>query len=157
MGNAAIYETPFGPVTMIEKDGFLTDLRLGASYALDYVIRETPLTANAYMQLCQYFRGERRNFDLPMCPGGTAFQKRVWTALLTIPYGETRSYKEIAVQAGNPRAARAVGMANNRNPLLFLIPCHRCVGSDGSLVGYRDGLAIKQRLLELEQNGTALL
>jgi methylated-DNA-[protein]-cysteine S-methyltransferase len=100
--------------------------------------------------LCEYLKGERKEFDLPLNPKGTDFQKRVWKALCEIPYGETRSYKQIAETIGNPRAVRAVGMANHRNPLLIVVPCHRVIGADGKLVGYAAGIDKKAFLLQLE-------
>lgn len=102
-------------------------------------------------QLCEYFAGSRQTFDLPLEPRGTEFQRRVWNALCEIPYGETRSYGEIAQRVGNPKASRAVGMANHRNPIPILIPCHRVIGADGSLVGYGGGLGVKRYLLDLEK------
>ncbi len=99
----------------------------------------------------EYFAGGRKDFDLPLCPRGTEFQKKVWSALREIPYGETRAYGEIAAAVGNPKAARAVGMANNRNPISVIVPCHRVIGSDGKLVGYGGGLDIKEFLLDLER------
>lgn len=105
----------------------------------------------AKKQLDEYFSGTRKTFNLPIEITGTAFQKRVWTALCDIPYGETRSYKEIAMAIGNGKAARAVGMANNKNPVTIVIPCHRVIGSNGRLVGYAGGLAMKEKLLELER------
>ncbi len=112
--------------------------------------KNTPLIALAKSQLEEYFQGARKTFDLPLQPAGTPFQKKVWDALCTIPYGETRSYKEIALQIHNPRGCRAVGMANNRNPIMIVIPCHRVIGSNGSLVGYAGGLDIKEWLLQHE-------
>ena len=109
------------------------------------------LGREAEAQLRAYFAGERRNFDLPLRPEGTDFQKAVWQALRTIPYGETRSYGQIAAGIGRPRACRAVGMANHRNPISILIPCHRVVGSDGCLTGYGGGLERKAALLALER------
>jgi methylated-DNA-[protein]-cysteine S-methyltransferase len=102
-------------------------------------------------QLSEYFAGARRNFDLPLAPEGTDFQRAVWRALLNIPYGETLSYGELACRIGNPRASRAVGLANGANPLPIVVPCHRVIGADGSLTGFGGGLAIKQRLLGLER------
>lgn len=102
-------------------------------------------------QLEQYFAGQRQIFDVPICVQGTAFQQQVWQALRNIPYGETRSYKEIAEMIGNPKAMRAVGNANNKNKIPLLIPCHRVIGANGSLVGYALGLEHKQHLLTLEQ------
>ncbi len=104
-------------------------------------------------QLREYLSGKRKEFDLELDPQGTQFQKDVWNAMLEIPYGETRSYKEIAQKIGRPLAYRAVGQASNRNPIAIIIPCHRVVGSDGSLTGYGGGMPIKIRLLDLEQKG----
>lgn len=104
-------------------------------------------------ELTEYFEGRRREFSLPLHPCGTPFQIRVWRALLEIPYGETRSYQEIATAVGNPKACRAVGMANNKNPLPLLIPCHRVIGSSGKLTGYGGGLDKKEKLLALEKEG----
>ena len=112
---------------------------------------QLPLHCQAAAQLAEYFAGRRKTFSLPLAPRGTEFQRLVWQALLTIPYGETRSYGEIAAAVGRPRACRAVGMANHRNPISILIPCHRVIGSGGALVGYGGGLAIKEALLRLER------
>lgn len=110
------------------------------------------LSELAALQLTEYFSGKRKEFDLPLEPQGTEFRKKVWAALTEIPYGETRSYKDIAERIGNPKACRAVGGANNKNPISIIIPCHRVVGADGSLVGYGGGLDKKTMLLELERN-----
>ncbi|MEI6846984.1 MAG: methylated-DNA--[protein]-cysteine S-methyltransferase [Chlorobiaceae bacterium] len=114
-------------------------------------IRETELIREAFQQLHTYFLGKLRTFSLPLAPSGTPFMHRVWEQLCNIPYGSTASYKEIATATGNPCAARAVGMANHRNPIPIFIPCHRVVGSNGNLTGYRSGLCLKKVLLELEQ------
>jgi methylated-DNA-[protein]-cysteine S-methyltransferase len=107
-------------------------------------------------QLAQYFAGERREFALPLEPRGTEFERRVWQALMAIPYGETRSYAEVAAAIGRPSACRAVGRANGSNPIAVVIPCHRVIGSDGSLTGYGGGLPLKRLLLDLESgNGAA--
>jgi methylated-DNA-[protein]-cysteine S-methyltransferase len=113
--------------------------------------------AGAARQLREYFAGTRRKFDLPLAPAGTAFQRSVWDQLVKIPYGETISYGELARRIGNPRASRAVGLANGSNPIPIVIPCHRVIGSDGRLVGFGGGLDIKQRLLALERGELALL
>ena len=102
-------------------------------------------------ELREYFDGKRREFDLPLAPEGTDFQKRVWEELCKIPYGETRSYGEIAAALGNTRAARAVGLANNKNPIPIIVPCHRVIGADGALVGYAGGVEAKDFLLKLEK------
>ncbi len=102
-------------------------------------------------QLEAYFRGERKRFDLPLAPRGTPFQRQVWQALGDIPYGEVVSYQDIARAIGNPKAVRAVGGANGRNPIPILVPCHRVIGRDGSLTGFGGGLETKRRLIELER------
>ena len=104
-------------------------------------------------QLAEYFAGERTRFDLPLAPAGTDFQRRVWSALRDIPYGETRSYAELARTVGRPRGSRAVGQANRRNPIGVVIPCHRVIAADGGLGGYAGGLDRKRRLLEIEGSG----
>ena len=111
----------------------------------------TPLLRESCTQLDAYFEGRLRRFDLPLSPQGTQFQRRVWEELRRIGWGSTRSYGEVARAVGSPRGARAVGMACNRNPLLIVVPCHRVVGADGSLVGFGGGLELKRRLLELER------
>lgn len=110
-----------------------------------------PLLRRAERQLREYFAGERREFELPLDPRGTEFQKRVWRALLTIGFGETRSYARIAAQIGCPAAVRAVGAANGRNPLSIVVPCHRVVGSNGQLTGFAGGLEAKAKLLSMER------
>ena len=114
-----------------------------------------PLLASAAAQLREYFAGERRQFDLPVEPQGTDFQRRVWRELGEIPYGETRNYRQGADAVGAPRAVRAVGAANGRNPLPIVVPCHRVIGADGRLVGYAGGLAVKKVLLDLEHSAAA--
>lgn len=111
----------------------------------------SPLLDRAREQLAVYFHGQRQQFDLPLDLYGTPFQIAVWQALRTIRYGTTRSYGDIARQVGRPKAARAVGGANNRNPVSVIVPCHRVIGSDGALVGYGGGLSIKKMLLAIEE------
>ena len=142
------YKTELGSVTFVEEDGAL--LAISTHRSFDGACQETALIKEAYQQLCEYLKGERKTFRLPLNPQGTDFQKRVWKALCDIPYGETRSYKQIAEAIGSPKAVRAVGMANNRNPLLIVVPCHRVIGADGKLVGYAAGLDKKAFLLRLE-------
>lgn len=114
--------------------------------------RQHPMLLRVKKQLEEYFTGQRQQFDLPLDFQGTDFQQQVWQALLTIPYGEKRSYKDIAVQIGNEKAVRAVGAANGRNPISIIAPCHRVIGSSGALVGFAGGLDKKQILLSLEQS-----
>ncbi len=147
MRNRICLESPVGPLTLTEEDGAITELLFGARRPEGG--RTAPLS-EAARQLDEYFRGLRRSFDLPVNPSGTEFQKRVWRALRDIPYGETRSYGEIARAADSPKAFRAVGMANHSNPVSIIIPCHRVIGADGSLTGYGGGLETKRFLLRLE-------
>jgi methylated-DNA-[protein]-cysteine S-methyltransferase len=112
--------------------------------------QEHPVLRAAEQQLAEYFAGARRVFDLPLAPEGTPFQQKVWRALLTIPFGETRSYGQIAAQIGSPSAVRAVGAANGRNPLSIIAPCHRVIGASGALTGFAGGLKTKAYLLNLE-------
>ncbi len=111
-----------------------------------------PILLNTQQQLIEYFSGQRKVFDIPLDFEGTDFQKKVWSALLTIPYGETRSYKQIAQQLGNEKAVRAVGAANGKNPISIIAPCHRVIGAGGALVGFAGGLDKKEILLRLELN-----
>ena len=119
---------------------------------LQYPEQQTLLLLAAKQQLNAYFQGQQQNFSLPLKPKGTPFQQKVWQALQAIPYGQTRTYAQIAAEIGSPKACRAVGMANHHNPIDIVIPCHRVVGSNGALTGYADGLERKQFLLELERN-----
>ena len=144
------YETALGSVTFVEEDGALLAITTQHTYEGERL--ETPLIQEAYRQLTEYLIGVRKCFDLPLNPRGTEFQQQVWKALCDIPYGETRSYKQIAEAIGNPKAVRAVGMANNRNPLLIVIPCHRVIGANGKLVGYGAGIEKKEYLLKLEKS-----
>jgi len=116
-----------------------------------YEKKETSLIKRTNTQLNEYFTGKRKVFDIPYILHGTDFQIKVWKALQTIPYGETRSYGQLAAQIENPKASRAIGMANNKNPISIIIPCHRIIGHNGDLVGYAGGLNIKQQLLDLEK------
>lgn len=141
------------PMTLVEDDGHLVMAQFGARRDPAWRMEPGPLLRLARDQLREYFAGRRRDFDLPLAPRGTQFQLLVWRALRAIPYGETRSYGQIAAAAGNPRACRAVGLANNRNPIAIIVPCHRVIGADGSLTGYAAGLDIKARLLALEKTG----
>ena len=145
----AYYDSPFGPVEIGHKDGSIVSIRRGCA-ALHH--DPSPASDLANTQLQEYFAGKRKNFDFPVAMAGTPFQMAVWDHLLTIPYGEVRSYGQIAAAIGKPKACRAVGMACNRNPLWIVVPCHRVVGSNRKLTGYAGGLDMKRSLLELEQN-----
>lgn len=117
----------------------------------NYEIKASDLILEVKKQLEEYFSGKRQTFDLLLNPQGTEFQKKVWQCLTKIPYGETACYKDIAAAVGNPKASRAVGMANNKNPIPIIIPCHRVIGKNGKLVGYAGGLDIKRKLLKYEK------
>ena len=142
--------TPFGPM-ILEGEQALTHLYLPNALP-DRKGRgaETPLLVRAREALLSYLAGERQGLDLPLAPVGTDFQRSVWTALKAIPYGQTRTYGEIAAAIGRPKAVRAVGQANHHNPLPIFLPCHRVVGSGGTLTGYAGGLEMKKALLALE-------
>ena len=142
------YETELGSVTFLEEDGAL--LAISTHRSFEGQTQETNLIKEAHRQFSEYLKGERKEFNLPFRMKGTEFQQRVWKSLCEIPYGETRSYKQVAEAIGKPKAMRAVGMANNRNPLLVVVPCHRVIGANGQLVGYAGGLDKKTFLLHLE-------
>ncbi|KTS16874.1 methylated-DNA--protein-cysteine methyltransferase [Pantoea dispersa] len=156
MYHAKIITTPVGELTLIATDRGLSAIlweNEGAQRVpLKPIARndQHPILCEAERQLRQYFAGERQQFDMPYDTVGTPFQKKVWQALLTIPFGETRSYLQIAEQIGNPKAVRAVGAANGKNPLSIMAPCHRVIGSNDKLTGFAGGLAVKAFLLELE-------
>lgn len=156
-------DSPVGPLYLAATANGLTDVGFAgdggpvsarAPTGADLARARAILDAAA-AQLAAYFAGERRTFDLPLAPVGTEFQRAVWQALRDIPHGETISYGELARRIGRPRAVRAVGAANGRNPLAIVVPCHRVIGSDGSLTGYGGGLPIKRQLLALEAGDAA--
>lgn len=150
------FETPFGPM-VLEGEETLTRLWLPNALPDDRGRgEETPLLRAARTQLLEYLSGARRSFDLPLDPAGTDFQRSIWEALRAIPYGQTRTYGQIAAAVGRPRAVRAVGQANHVNPLPIFIPCHRVVGKNGALTGYAGGLDLKGALLALESGKECL-
>jgi len=155
-------DTPVGQIGVAENGQGISDIffaRDGAAingFSLSkhaFRVAETPLLREAMSQLREYMSGARKTFDLPLSYQGTDFQKAVWEALREIPYGQVRSYKDIAERVGRPKAYRAVGMANNRNPIVIVIPCHRVIGHDGTLVGFGGGIPNKEYLLSLERAG----
>jgi len=154
--NYYTYDSPFGSMTICSDGKAITHIVPGDGKKPTGCNKANALTDKAAGQLEEYFAGKRCEFDVPLDPQGTQFQRSVWKALLKIPYGETRSYKQIAQMVENPKGCRAVGMANNKNPIWIVIPCHRVIGADGSLTGYGGGLEMKQRLLELEKAGIAI-
>lgn len=156
MKNAYIYETKIGNIFIAEDEYGITDLAL-ADVATEEQLKskfemlETEQIMEAAGQLVEYLEGSRKEFTLTLHPIGTQFQRLVWEALREIPYGETRSYKQVAEAIGNPKASRAVGMANHNNPIMCIVPCHRVIGSNGSMVGYAGGIQLKELLLNLEK------
>ncbi len=144
------YRTPIGPLTVASDGTAVTHVLFGARKLPGRAV-PTELTNRAVNQIQEYLAGKRTAFDVPLAPQGTEFQRRVWAALQNIPYGQTRTYADVAAVVGSPKATRAVGSANNRNPIAIIIPCHRVVGANGKLTGYAGGLALKQRLLDLER------
>lgn len=144
-----LIKSPLGELTLVAHENALTGVFFGHCEEAQPP-RQSSFLLAAEQQLGEYFSGKRQQFDLPLEFQGTDFQKRVWAALLTIPYGETRSYADIAKQVGSPKAARAVGLANSKNPISIVAPCHRVIGSNGKLTGYAGGLCNKEFLLRLE-------
>ena len=148
MKKGFFYETAIGRVGIAELEGAVTNVFFGNTVRPEaFEAEETALLNSAARQLTEYFAGRRKTFDLPLLPQGTDFERAVWTALLTVPYGQTRTYGQIAAQIGKPAASRAVGRANGRNPISLLIPCHRVIGAGGKAVGYAGGVELKLRLL----------
>lgn len=145
------YSTPIGTIGIEEKNNKISSLYLKKSDLPKVMeIKETPLLQEAYRQIDLYLTGSLKLFSLPLAPKGTPFMQKVWECLKGIPYGSTLSYQQTAEIIGNPQAARAVGLACNRNPIPIFIPCHRIIGKNGSLTGYRGGLKLKRQLLSLE-------
>lgn len=152
MKSVFFYDTVIGKIGIAEDGTFITNVYFeDEAGAKDANLEETQLLKEAAKQINEYFSGNRKSFELPISPSGTEFQKSVWNALQAIPFGETRSYKEIAIAVGNEKACRAVGMANNKNPISLIIPCHRVIGTNGKLVGYAGGLKVKEYLLNMEK------
>lgn len=145
------YDSPIGLLGIGCDEAGVSDIFLEKEGGLsDAALEETPMHIRAAVELVEYFMGDRRGFSMPLSLKGTEFQKKVWRELLNIPYGQTRSYQDIAAAVGSPKAARAVGMANHNNPVMIVVPCHRVVGKRGNLTGYAGGLDVKAFLLELE-------
>ncbi|GAA4602503.1 methylated-DNA--[protein]-cysteine S-methyltransferase [Actinoallomurus liliacearum] len=154
-----VLDSPVGPLTLVAADGVLTALYMDRQrYRPEehtFGERDPASFGAAIGQLEEYFAGRRTTFDLPLAPVGTPFQRQVWAALLEIPFGETVSYGELAERIGRPTAARAVGLANGKNPIGIIVPCHRVVGSTGDLTGYGGGLHRKRHLLAFERHADA--
>ena len=159
-----VLDSPIGPLTVVAEGEAIACLYMDAHQYLPDTERFGPedggdsiVLKEAGRQLAEYFAGERTDFDLPIAAQGTPFQRRVWDALCEIPYGQTISYGELARRIGQPSASRAVGLANGKNPISIVVPCHRVIGSSGKLVGYGGGLERKQTLLALESSRDRLL
>ena len=138
-------------LTLVSSSTHLLKIEFGKVQITNGNEQHPPIIVQTKQQLSEYFAGKRKRFSVKLNPAGTVFQQHVWQTLQTIPFGETTSYGDIATAIGNPKAARAIGMANNRNPIPIIIPCHRIIGRNGSLTGYAGGLPLKQALLTLEQ------
>ncbi|WP_315167872.1 methylated-DNA--[protein]-cysteine S-methyltransferase [Metaclostridioides mangenotii] len=152
MKNIFVYETEIGELAIADNGKAITELYFKNKIDVEGKnIEETELIKKAFNEFKEYLSGDRKNFDIPLEPEGTEFQLKVWEALKSIPYGETCSYKDIAKKVGSSKAYRAVGLANNKNPISIFIPCHRVIGSNGKLVGYGGGLDVKEFLLKLEK------
>ncbi len=150
--NTLFLDSPIGRLRLVSDGKHLVKIEFENQYNADEAANETadPVLEASATQLKEYFAGKRHSFDLPLAAAGTDFQRSVWAALAAIPYGELRSYRDIAHSIAKPKAVRAVGAANGRNPLPIVVPCHRVIGSDGSLTGFAGGLEAKTCLLELE-------
>lgn len=144
------YDTKIGKLAIAEKDGQITNICFENRPAPEAKLEETQVIKECAKQLQEYFSGSRKTFDLPLNLCGTEFMKKVWQALTEIPYGQTRSYKDIAESIGHKLAYRAIGMANNKNPIPIIIPCHRVIGADKKLTGFAAGIEVKECLLNLE-------
>ncbi|MEU2393260.1 methylated-DNA--[protein]-cysteine S-methyltransferase [Streptomyces sp. NPDC007369] len=155
-----VVDSPYGPLTLVATDGVLSGLYMAGqrhrpaeeTFGQRVAATEEPFPEVA-RQLAAYFVGELTEFDLPMRLDGTAFQRSVWAQLVRIPYGQTWSYGELAARLGKPNASRAVGLANGRNPIGIIVPCHRVIGASGGMTGYGGGVDRKVRLLEFESSG----
>lgn len=146
------YETKIGNIGIKEIDGKISNLYFKKNeFNIDDEIREVPILKEASIQLNKYLNGDLKEFSLPLVVKGADFMMKVWNELENIPYGETLSYKELGKRIGNPKGARAIGLACNKNPIPIFIPCHRVVGSNGNLTGYRGGINLKVKLLNLEK------
>lgn len=154
MSDSYVFKSPIGILKICEKDNKL--ISLGLQLADDdslhphKFVQHSDLLYEAYTQLNEYFSGKRTKFELPINCIGTSFQQQVWTQLQSIPYGETRSYQDIAIGIGNPKAVRAVGQANNKNPIMIIVPCHRVIHKNGDITGFGCGTEVKKYLLDLE-------
>jgi methylated-DNA-[protein]-cysteine S-methyltransferase len=150
--NTQFLDSPIGRLRLVSDGEHLVKIEFENQYSGDEAANESsdPVLEASATQLKEYFAGKRRKFDLPLAAAGTDFQRSVWAALAAIPYGELRSYRDIAQSIAKPKAVRAVGAANGRNPLPIVVPCHRVIGADGSLTGFAGGLEAKTFLLELE-------
>ncbi|MFF7467841.1 methylated-DNA--[protein]-cysteine S-methyltransferase [Streptomyces sp. NPDC008092] len=155
MKNHTVTDSPYGPLTLVAEDGTLCGIYMADQRHRPpeeaFGPRDDDLFTETEEQLTAYFAGELKEFTVELRLNGTPFQRSVWEQLCLIPYGETRSYGELAEALGNPQASRAVGLANGKNPVSIIVPCHRVIGANGSLTGYGGGLPRKQRLLDFER------
>lgn len=148
--NYTVLSSPIGPLRLLSNGHALVRVEFAGRHGDDGIETQDAVLEQAERELREYFAGSRRAFDVPVATEGTVFQQQVWDALRGIPYGELRSYRDVAVTIGKPAAVRAVGAANGRNPVPIIVPCHRVIGSNGTLTGFGGGLETKRRLLALE-------
>ena len=148
-------DTKIGYLTITEEDSAITGILFGKQN-LDGEFILSPLIKETFSQIGEYLEGKRKEFNIKINPKGTDFQKKVWQKLCEIPYGQTKTYSQIAEEIKNPKAIRAVGMANNKNPLCIVVPCHRVIGKNGKLIGYAGGIDMKKSLLDIEHKNQFL-
>ena len=154
-----MYNTKIGKLVFVSEDEYIVEILLEKDITEEnikrinttHVEKENKIIKKAIKQINEYLQGDRKEFDIPIKPKGTEFRKKVWNKLIDIPYGKTTSYKDIAVKLDNHNASRAVGNANNKNPIPIIIPCHRVIGTNGKLVGYSGGIEVKKYLLDIEK------
>ncbi|OLS03645.1 methylated-DNA--[protein]-cysteine S-methyltransferase [Tissierella creatinophila] len=156
MKNLYFYDTILGVVGIIDDESSIIEVFYGKEEREGCYVYESPLIKETYRQLKLYLEGQLKKIDVPIHFEGTEFQVKVWKALMDIPYGETRSYKDIAKKVESPKAYRAVGMTNNKNPISIIVPCHRVIGANGKLIGYGGGIDIKKKLLDIEKSNLDL-
>ncbi len=151
MNSYCHFSSPLGAITVVENGEAITHLHIGEGVPVsDAQPKQTPLLEETCQQLSEYFAGTRQKFDLPLAPPPGQSSRKTWEALCSIPYGQTRTYKDMALAIGCPKGFRAVGLANNKNPIAIIVPCHRVIGANGKLVGYAGGVHLKKFLLALE-------
>ncbi|MEG0292317.1 MAG: methylated-DNA--[protein]-cysteine S-methyltransferase [Anaerovoracaceae bacterium] len=152
MSRTGIYSSVIGLLAISYEDEYIVGINILDEENTEIIDEKSFISDNCFLQIKEYLDGKRKTFDLKYKLCGTEFQKTVWDELLKIPYGKTRSYKDVAIAIGRSSSARAVGNANNHNPIMIIVPCHRVIGNSGKLVGYAGGLKVKEKLLSIEKS-----